>query len=98
VRKGIYKNPTSKYGEMRSTYGKQRLHKLAHDATEEEAHKESEHEWTMTPEPYSSVFPMGRTRPSLRTRQVEVCTSGNLLFYVNYKVKDSCRNPQAEKV
>ena len=57
MRKGVYKNPISKYGEMRSTYSKQRLHKLAHDSTEEEAHKDSEHEWTMTPEPYSSVFP-----------------------------------------
>jgi hypothetical protein len=47
---------------MRETYGEQGLHKLAHDSTKEEAHKYSEEQWAIAPEPYSSVFSSQKTQ------------------------------------
>ena len=40
------------------TYRKQGLYKLAQNTAEDEAYEDREHHWTMTPEPYPSVFPL----------------------------------------
>jgi hypothetical protein len=78
------------------THGKQGLHKLAHNATEDEAYEDREHHWTMAPKPYPSVFPLENPdRHESNGRDIKNTSS---LFDIENKVEDPGGNSQAEEV
>ena len=76
------------------TYGKQRLYKFAHNAAKDEAHEDSEQHWTMTPEPYPSVFPSD----NVTDRMAGDIRDTDSLFDIKDKVEDSGGDSQAEEV